>query len=140
MTDDELAAELIERARAASERAYAPYSNYFVGCAVWAGGAIYHGANVENVSFGAVLCAERAAIAAAVIDGARQIDVLALFTHSSPPAAPCGLCRQTLQEFAPDPHRVRVLMANAAGEREETTLAELLPRGFRRADLEGGRR
>lgn len=132
MTDE----QLMERARKARERAYAPYSKYDVGCAILANGKVYEGANVENVSFGAVICAERAAVSAAVYDGVRNIDTVALMTQSSPPVAPCGLCRQTIQEFASDPSKVRILIGNTEGEVIETTLAELLPRGFRKSDLE----
>lgn len=132
MTDE----QLMERARKARERAYAPYSKYDVGCAILANDKVYEGANVENVSFGAVICAERAAVSAAVYDGVRNIDTVALMTQSSPPVAPCGLCRQTIQEFASDPSKVRILIGNTEGEVIETTLAELLPRGFRKSDLE----
>ena len=132
MTDE----QLLERARKARERAYAPYSNYFVGCAILANGKVYEGANVENVSFGAVICAERAAVSAAAYDGVRDIDTVALVTKSSPPVAPCGLCRQTIQEFASAPDKLRILIGNTEGEVIETTLAELLPRAFRKADLE----
>jgi len=128
--------ELLEIARKARDRAYAPYSNYLVGCAVLADGVVYEGANVENVSFGAVICAERAAVSAAAYNGVRNIDTVALVTQSSPPVAPCGLCRQTIQEFATNPEKLRILIGNLEGEVIETTLAELLPRGFRKADLE----
>ena len=132
-TDD----ELLARAEAARARAYAPYSTYFVGCALVADGEIYEGANVENVSYPVGFCAERAAIASAVTAGARTLETVAVATQSSPPAAPCGMCLQTLIEFAPDPAKVRVLLVNQAGERDETTLAALLPRGFSRAQLTG---
>lgn len=128
--------DLLDQAMRARERAYAPYSGYRVGCAIWAGGKLYTGANVENVSFGACLCAERTAVSAAALDGVRTVDIVAIATQSSPPAAPCGICRQTLQEFAPDAARVRVIMGNVDGARIETTLAELFPRGFRRGDLD----
>jgi len=132
MTDE----ELLARATEARTRAYAPYSNYLVGCAVLADGEVYEGANVENVSYGAVICAERVAVALAAYKGVRALETVALVTQSSPPVAPCGLCRQTMMEFAPDPTKLRILMANTEGECVEATLAELLPRGFRRKDLE----
>ncbi len=128
---DELAARALE----ARTRAYAPYSGYQVGCAVLAGGAIHEGANMENASYGLALCAERNAVAAAVFAGASQVDAVAVATSSSPPAAPCGMCLQTLTEFAGDPAALRVVLVNPAGERRELTLAELLPHGFRRDQL-----
>ncbi len=129
--------ELVEAARQARERAYAPYSGYRVGAAVRAdSGKIYLGANVENASYGLSVCAERNAIAAAVLDGARRLITCAVVTDSSPPAAPCGMCRQTLMEFAPpDPAEVRVTLVNPDGARREATLAELLPMAFRPEDL-----
>src|SRR5204863_348656 len=93
---------LIEAAREIRGRAYAPYSKYRVGAAVLAdNGKIYRGANVENASYGLSICAERNAISAAVLDGARYVLACAVITESKPPAAPCGMCRQTLAEFSP---------------------------------------
>ena len=132
MTDE----ELLARATAARMHAYAPYSNYLVGCAVLADGVVYEGANIENVSYGAVICAERVAVSLAAYAGVRNIETVALVTQSTPPVAPCGLCRQTMMEFAPHPDKLRILMASTDGERVDATLAELLPRGFRKQDLE----
>jgi cytidine deaminase len=132
VTDD----DLVARAEAARQRAYAPYSRYRVGAAVLAGGAVFVGANVENASFSATLCAERVAIANAVQGGGGAVEAVAVVTQSSPPAAPCGVCLQTLQELAADPATLRVIMANPAGERSTATLAELLPRGFGRSALD----
>ncbi|HLU68816.1 MAG TPA: cytidine deaminase [Kofleriaceae bacterium] len=129
--------ELVTRALEARERAYAPYSGYQVGCAVLADGRVYQGANVENASYGLALCAERSAVAAAVMGGARRIQTAAVATVSSPPAAPCGMCLQTLSELAEDPASLRILLVNPAGERRELTLAECLPHGFRRDQLPG---
>jgi cytidine deaminase len=124
--------DLVEAARKARARAYAPYSNYQVGAAVRGDdGRIYIGANVENASYGLALCAERNAVAQAVIAGAKQITAVAVVTSTSPPAAPCGMCRQTLAEFALD---APVVLVNDH-ERVETTLGELLPRAFRARDL-----
>ena len=127
--------ELIALAMQARERAYAPYSGYAVGCALLADGAIYLGGNVENASYGLALCAERSAVAAAIAGGARSIQELAVVTSSSPPAAPCGMCLQTLTEFAVDPTAVRAHLVNPDGERRTVTLAECLPYGFRRDQL-----
>jgi cytidine deaminase len=124
---------LVAAAAAARARAYAPYSRYPVGAAVRTDdGRVYTGANVENASYGLSLCAERNAVMAAVLDGARALSAVAVVTASAPPAAPCGMCRQTLAEFARD---MPIALANDRGERVDTTLAELLPRAFRRDDL-----
>ncbi len=131
--DSQASDELVEAARAAQSRAYAPYSNYQVGAAVRGdNGKIYIGANVENASYGLSLCAERSAVAAAILDGVRKIVAAAVMTSTSPPVAPCGMCRQTLAEFADD---MPIVLVNKAGERVDTTLRELLPRAFGRADL-----
>src|SRR3954464_181776 len=95
--------ELLSAARAAQKKAYAPYSNYCVGAAVRGdNGKIYQGANVENASYGLTLCAERNAITAAILDGAKKIVGAAVVTSTSPPVAPCGMCRQSFAEFADD--------------------------------------
>jgi cytidine deaminase len=132
MTDE----ELIARASAARTRAYAPYSDFNVGAAIVADGDVFDGANVENASYGLAVCAERNAVMRAVLEGSRQIDAVAVVTEVSPPAAPCGMCLQTIAEFAPDPREVRVLLANPQGEVRSYRLSELLPHGFRPADLE----
>jgi len=119
---------LLAAARAARRRAYAPYSRFRVGAAVRAGGRVFEGANVENASYGLTLCAERAAVAAAVLDGSRRLEAVAIASATSPPTPPCGMCLQTLAEFAgPD---LPVLLAGARGVVVETTLGELLPHGF----------
>ncbi len=125
--------ELVEAAKRARTRAYAPYSRYQVGAAVRGdNGKVYLGANIENASYGLALCAERNAVAAAILDGCKQITGVAVITSTSPPAAPCGMCRQTLAEFA---REMDVVMVNEKGERVDTTLSALLPRAFRPEDL-----
>ena len=126
MTDD----ELIARAQAARQRAYAPYSDFHVGAAVLADGEVFDGANVENASYGLSVCAERTAILRAVLEGSRELEVVAVVTETAPPATPCGMCLQTIAEFAPDPTKVRILLANPQGERYALTLAQALPHGF----------
>ena len=126
---------LVARAIAAKARSYSPYSRFAVGAAVLANGKIYEGANVENASYGLSICAERNAMMAAVLDGARSLEAVAVASDASPPAAPCGMCRQTLYEFAADPAAVRVIMVNGSGERREMVLAELLPNAFGPRDL-----
>ena len=82
----------------ASAKAYAPYSKVFLGCAVLADQKIYAGSNVENASYGATICAERAAIWQAVNQGARKLEHLYLYSPGGRP--PCGMCRQVMAEFA----------------------------------------
>jgi cytidine deaminase len=131
MTD----AELLARARAMRQKAYAPYSRFLVGAAVLAGGQVYDGANVENASYGLCVCAERNAVFAAVLAGQREISVCAVATGTSPPGAPCGMCLQTLREFTTNPAALRVLLTNDDGAVVPYTLAQLLPHGFGPADL-----
>ncbi len=125
--------DLVAAAVAASSRAYAPYSHYFVGAALRGdNGKIYSGANVENASYGLCICAERAAIIAAVLDGVRTIEAIAVATSTSPPAAPCGMCRQTIAEFA---REAALILTNDRGERLDMKLSELLPHAFHREDI-----
>lgn len=126
---------LEDRAKAAQQRAYAPYSKFQVGAALRASGQVFEGANIENASYSLAICAERTAMAAAVLAGARALEEVVVCTDASPPSSPCGACRQFLSEFAADPRAVRVTAINGAGERRTWTLAELLPDGFSGREL-----
>ncbi|HVU24704.1 MAG TPA: cytidine deaminase [Opitutus sp.] len=120
--------QLEDAARTASHAAYAPYSKFRVGAAVRASsGKIYSGCNVENASYGLCNCAERTAIFTAVAHGERSIDAVVVFTPTQTPTAPCGACRQVINEFGPD--AVVVSFCESAGRIEET-LSALLPRAF----------
>lgn len=127
--------ELVAAARAARQRAYAPYSSFFVGAAVQSSdGRLFAGANVENASYGLAICAERSAVVAAVMAGARELRAAAVCSDLSPPAAPCGMCRQTLAEFAGD---MEILLCSAdSPEVVRVRLSELLPRAFSPASLQ----
>jgi len=119
---------LVAAATAARERAYAPYSHFAVGAALlMEDGSIHAAANVENCIPALSICAERNAMSAAASAGLRRPRAVAVVTDASPPARPCGLCRQTLVEFAKD---LPILVVNVHGDREETTLAELFPQPF----------
>lgn len=125
---------LVDAARAVRANAHAPYSRYQVGAAVrGASGRIYVGANVENASYGLALCAERSAVAAAVAAGEKRLTAVAVVTSTAPPAAPCGMCRQVLAEFAGD--ELPIALVNDSGGRSDTTLGALLPHAFRSGDL-----
>jgi cytidine deaminase len=127
---------LEDRARAAQPRAYAPYSKFKVGAAVqMKGGQIFEGVNVENASYPLSVCAERNAIAAAVMGGALELEAVAVCTDASPPSSPCGGCRQVLREFTDDPSKVTVTAVNNQGERRSWTLEQLLPDSFSGAEL-----
>ena len=124
--DDEA---LIKAADEVRRNAHAPYSGLRVGAAVLdAGGSVHTGANVENASFGLTLCAERAALAAAVAAGAlaRGITRVAVVTNQG--YTPCGACRQVILELAPD---ATVIVAAPGGQARRFTSPELLPDAFR---------
>jgi cytidine deaminase len=135
--DPQMVEDLVARAHAARERAYAPYSRFFVGAALRTDdGRVFDGANVENASYGLTICAERVAAVSAVAGGARRIDAIAVVGGSTRPAAPCGACRQFLFEFNPE---MLVVAESPAGDRKEWRLSDLLVDGFGPGDLEDGR-
>lgn len=106
------------------DRAYAPYSNFPVGAAVLTDdGRIFGGCNVENVSYGLTMCAERVAIGAAIAAGAKDFQAIVVVADTKEPISPCGACRQVMAEFGDFP----VLVANRES-RQEFLLSELFPR------------
>jgi cytidine deaminase len=118
---------LISAARSAQARAYAPYSNFRVGAALEAtDGTVFTGCNVENASYGLTICAERAAVCAAVGAGAKRFRRAVVVSDVDPPAAPCGACRQVLAEFGLD------LSIDGVGSKRTMNwrLADLLPAAF----------
>lgn len=124
--------QLLAGAQAAFRQAYAPYSRFRVGAALRTpDGAVFFGANVENSSFGLTRCAEQSAVQALATTGGRTFTDLVVYTHASPPATPCGACRQVLFEFAPD---ARVVCTNAEGEVISGLVRDFLPHGFRLQD------
>ncbi|MES1244287.1 MAG: cytidine deaminase [Acidobacteriota bacterium] len=123
---------LLAAATAARANAYAPYSHFPVGAAIlMEDGSIWTGANVENCIPALGTCAERNALTTAASAGLRKPRAVAVITDTSPPSSPCGLCRQILSEFIDPDDDLPILMANTRGEREETTLGQLLPHRFK---------
>jgi cytidine deaminase len=136
MTDD----ELVALARSAAARAYAPYSNFQVGCAVESvGGEVVSGANVENACYRLGLCAEQAALAAAQLAfGLQQVARIAVAGGAGDlVCTPCGGCRQAILEAAQLSGRdVEILCSNGDGSRvERHSISALIPHGFGPANL-----
>ena len=118
--------DLIALAKAAMQFSYSPYSHFKVGAALLAkNGQVFTGCNIENASYGVSNCAERTALFKAVSEGVRGFSVIAITAEKSM-AWPCGICRQALNEFAPD---LRVIVA-CGDERGEAMLYDLLPHSF----------
>jgi cytidine deaminase len=127
-----LAAEAIERlilaARAARERAHAPFSKFKVGAAVEdEDGKIYAGCNIENATLGLTMCAERVAVFKAISEGASRLIRVAVVADSAELTPPCGACRQILWEFCGD---AELILANLAGASERLRIGQMFPRPF----------
>ncbi len=123
---------LVEAAARARDRAYAPYSNYRVGAAVLApDGAIFAGCNVENASYGLALCAERSAVAHLIAAGSTRIAAIAIVTAGPEPGRPCGLCRQTLSEFADDDLPIALAIPGDTRPRTVDRLGAIFAHPFR---------
>ncbi len=131
VTDDERRA-LIDLAKEASRRAYAPYSNYPVGAALRTrSGRIFTGSNVENAAYPSSICAERVAIYKAVSEGEKDFDVITVVTPNG--GTPCGSCRQVLAEFGLE---TLVMVADGEGRLVlERTVEGLLPGAFTPKDM-----
>ncbi len=125
---EEFDTELVEEARQARQRAYAPYSNFKVGAALRTkSGKVFRGGNVENISIGLTICAERSAAVTAIAAGELEWEEIAVVADTTRPTSPCGACRQFLAEFKPD---LKVVVANQTEVFYITTIAELLPKAF----------
>lgn len=125
--------ELLRRARNVYAEAYAPYSGFRVGAAVEADdGTVHVGCNVENASYGLTVCAERAAVMAAVTAGKRRFRRLVIVSSVERPSPPCGACRQVLAEFSPELDLE--IVSEGDGETVRWTLDELFPAPFTLSD------
>lgn len=119
---------LIQKAEEAMKFSYSPYSRFAVGAALECeDGTIFTGTNIENAALGCTLCAERAAVAAAVSAGHRSFRRIAIAAAGSRYCTPCGQCRQVLSEFSPN---MEVLCTRADGRYVSYRLSELLPASF----------
>ena len=119
---------LIALARECLDRSHAPYSRFHVAAAVVDDrGQVFTGVNVENISYGLSMCAERVAIFTAVAAGARRITALAVASSGTELLSPCGACRQVLAEFAAPEVPI---YCETAGKPQRWTLAQLLPHAF----------
>jgi cytidine deaminase len=127
--DDTVMQALHAAARAARERAYAPYSQFRVGAALLdEQGRVHAGCNVENAAYPLGQCAEASALAQLVLAGGQRIAAALVLGVAATPVTPCGGCRQRLREFADD--ALPVWAADPTGLRQRYTLGELLPSSF----------
>jgi len=127
--EESILTALVEAARSARARAYAPYSRFAVGAAVLDDtGRIHAGCNVENAAYPQGVCAEATALVHMVMAGGRSVRAVAVVGDAPEPVTPCGGCRQKIREFAADD--VPVLVADLHGVRARYTLGELLPASF----------
>ena len=125
---------LMDAAREAAEKAYAPYSRFRVGAAILTeGGAVHAGCNVENASYGMSICAERNAATTMVSAGPDDLKIrsVAIFSPNASPCFPCGACRQFLREFGCE----EVVVEDASGKPRRYPFEEILPNSFGPEDL-----
>lgn len=123
---------LLETARQAAQKAYAPYSNFKVGAALLcADGATFTGCNIENASYGLTNCAERTAVFTAIASGRRDFVAMAVVADGNSVPYPCGACRQVLSEFCRSEMPVYIASAEAMGDYGVISLGDLLPHSFR---------
>ena len=125
---------LMERAKAATEHSYSPYSKFRVGAALLCSdGTVYTGCNVENAAYPLGNCAERTAFFKAVSEGEKEFEAIAIVAGPEGGdlifTAPCGVCRQVMMEFC-DYNSFRIIIGTNEKEYQEFTLKEILPYGF----------
>jgi cytidine deaminase len=126
--DQKLIEQMITLAKEASTQAYCPYSKFPVGAAVLTtSGEIFTGCNVENASYGLTICAERNAIFHAKCEGMNRIEAVVVYTPTDKPSAPCGACRQVINEFGED---ARIICVCDGAASIDSRLSDLLPQAF----------
>lgn len=126
--EDTALEHVMQAARDASAKAYAPYSRFLVGAAILTeGGAVHPGCNVENASYGLGICAERNAAASMAMAGAedREIRLVAVHSPNAAPCFPCGACRQVLREFG-----CKEVVVEEEGGLRTYAFEEILPHSF----------
>ena len=121
--------QMLQMAREAMDRAYAPYSKFSVGAVIKAeSGRLYAGCNVENAAYPAGSCAEQGAISAMILGGDRKISEMVVMGNGDALVSPCGSCRQRIREFSTPDAVIHICDRN--GVRKSVTLGELLPISF----------
>ena len=125
--------ELLENAKKISKNTYSPYSNFPVGaCVLYESGNKYFGCNVENVSYGLTICAERNAIAQAIANGEKtKIKAIAIYSPKQIKCMPCGACRQWLAEFALENNQTKIILEDKNDKPLVLSLEEIFPSGFK---------
>ncbi|MFD2618275.1 cytidine deaminase [Terrilactibacillus laevilacticus] len=126
--------ELVKYAKNAMENAYVPYSHFPVGAALLTkDGKVFTGFNIENAAYSLCNCAERTTLFKAFSEGAKDYATLAVIANTDRPVPPCGACRQVIAELCPKD--MRIILSNASGDIQVTSIAELLPGAFLSEDL-----
>lgn len=126
--EDPLAQRMRAYAELAAQAAYCPYSKFPVGAAVLTeDGEIFPGCNVENASYGLTICAERNAVFRTIAEGHKAIRALLVYTPTDTPTAPCGACRQVINEFGP---KAEVICVCDGPDEIRTTIGDLMPEAF----------
>ena len=126
--DSHMEKYLVDQARKARERAWAPFSGFKVGAAlICKGGRIYTGCNIENDSMSLSICAERTAMIKAISEGDRDFEAMAIIADTPSLTYPCGACRQMIWEFGPE---VCLILSNIKGDLKQVSIKELLPEAF----------
>lgn len=137
-SSDSVRFDLVVRCRELRARAYAPYSNYKVAAILETpSGTLFEGVNVENISYGATVCAERTAIGSMVTSGEHRI--VRAYVATKDGGTPCGICLQSLSEFTDDSGHLEIVLIPEQGDFSVTTLAELAPRLFRSDEVVSSR-
>jgi len=125
--------ELLNKAKAVSKNAYAPYSKFPVGaCVLYESGKVYVGCNVENASYGLSLCAERNAMSSAIASGeTTKVKAIAIYSPNQPLCMPCGACRQWMSEFCINDKETKIIFEDKNQNVVVMELAEIFPHGFK---------